>query len=203
MSLKKKNIILVNLLFEQRYLNDKFLVEAEEPGVPKPQQPATPPVSQETQLSLDMLTTQDLKNKGVDTTDAQTHTAVLQQLTPYSDKINLDLLQPHVGKDSFFDELNKHISLSHKLDKNTLTGEEIKLSLPGGIKLQGTFGVKNNEIQGLKDVGFQKKTNIGGTPVNFGVKYNNPTAGNFDVGNLKASASITIPNKKKSHGNML
>jgi hypothetical protein len=209
MSNKKKNIILVNLLSEQRYLNNKFLVEAEEPGIPQPQKPAIQSAPQETQLSLDMLTTQDLKNQGVNTTDIQTHTSILQQLQPYSDKVNLDSLQPHVGKDSFFDELNKHMNLTHKFDNlsKNLSGEEVKLSLPGGIKLQGTFGVKDNQVQGLKDVGIGTKAYIGSTPVNFNVKYKNPTAGSFNVSNVQVGATIPIGNSgghnKKSHGNML
>lgn len=198
MSSKKKHIILSNLLFEQRYLNNKFLNETDEPGVPKP----TP---KEPQTSIDILSKEDLKNKGINTTDVQTHTAILQQLTPYGDKVNLNSLQPYVGKEDFFTELNKVVSLkpeTSKIDKKTITGEEIKFELPGGIKLKGTFNLgTGGKVSGLGDVGIHKKVG----PVDLGVKYKNPMSSDFNIGNVQVGAKVNIPNtnKNKSHGYML
>jgi len=206
MSTKKRYILEANLISEQRYLTNKFLMETEDPTqpavtTPQPVTTIPKPVTQTT----DLLTKDYLEKSGINTTDAQTHQSIITQLEPYSNKVNVSLLKPHVGKDSFFDELHKHVNISHKFDKNSgaFSGEEVKLSLPGGIKLQGTIGVKDNQIQGLKDVGLQQKTKIGNVPVNYGIKYNNPTSGNFDLSNVRASANITIPNKKKHHGPML
>ena len=190
MSTKKRYIQTANLISEQRYLNNKFLMETENPADP-PQQKTNP-------TSL-----------GVNVNDVVTQQSILTQLQPHSNKVDLEKLKPLVGNPNFFSELDKFVTLepeTSKLDKKTITGEELKLELPGGIKLKATFDLgANGKFSGVGDIGLNKNVKIGNTPVNLGVKYKDPTSGNFNVSNLQVGAKINVPqtNKNKSHGYML
>jgi hypothetical protein len=183
MSTKKRYIQNANLISEQRYLNTRSLMEVEDPVTPPKQT--------------------DVASMGVNTNDVATQQSILTQLQPYSNKVDLEILKPLVGTENFFNKLNEFIILSPDVasDKKTITGEEVKLQLPGGIKLKATFGLgTGGKVTGVNDVGITK--NVG--PVNFGVKYKNPTD-NFNISNLQVGAKITIPqtNKNKPHGTML
>jgi len=187
MSTKKRYIQNANLISEQRYLNNRSLMETEDP---------TRPPKKEGQV--------DVASMGVNTNDVVTQQSILTQLQPYSNRVNLGELKPLIGTENFFNKLNEFITLSPDVsssDKKTITGESVKLELPGGIKLKATFGIgTGGKITGVDDVGITK--NIG--PVNLGVRYKNPTD-NFNISNLQVGAKITIPqtNKNKPHGTML
>jgi hypothetical protein len=170
MSTKNKKIIQANILSEQRYLNNKYLNEDE--GT----------TSGNTQN-----TKETLQDVGVNLTDSTTHNSILQQLKPYSDKVNINSLTPHVGKDSFFDALGNYVSLSpekSKIDRSTITGQELKLNLPNGINLKGSFDLKDG---GLGSVSIGKNVNIGNQKVNLSLKTNALTGGNT------AQVGIKIP----------
>ena len=178
MSKKRKNINAANLILEQRYLNSKFLMEVEDPT--NPQQKTNP------------------KSLGVNVNDITTHQSILNQLQPHSNKVDLEKLKPLVGNPNFFSELDKFVTLEpdvSKIDKKTITGEELKLKLPGGLSLKATFDLEPNaKFSGVGDIGVNKNFNIGGTPVNLGVKYKDPTSKDFNIGNLQVGAKIGIPN---------
>ena len=183
MSNKRKKIVEANLLSEQRYLNNKFISEGEDPQTAN----------------------QELTTAGVNLSDATTHNSILQQLAPYSDKVKLDILRPHIGKESFFNELKTFVNVvpeTSNLEPKSITGQEVKLKLPGGINLKGSFDLgQGGKITGFDDIGIQKNLNVGGTPVNLGVKYNDPVSGNFNLNNVRVGAKVTIPQtQKKSSG---
>lgn len=188
MSTKKKYIQEVNLISEQRYLNNKFLNETEDPTDPPKKT--------------------DVTTLGVNTNDVATQQSILSQLQQHSNKVDLEKLKPLVGSPNFFTELENFVTLepeTSKIDKKTITGEELKLTLPGGLKLKGTFDIgTGGKLTGLGDIGINKNVNIGGAPVNLGVKYNDPLVG-FDVGKVQVGLKMNIPhkNKNKYHGAML
>ena len=189
MSTKRRYIQEVNLISEQRYLNSKFLMETEDPT--NPQQQTNP-------TSL-----------GINVNDVATQQSILTQLQPHSNKVDLEKLKPLVGSPNFFSELDKFVTLEpelSKVDKKTITGEELKLELPGGLKFKATFDLGTNaKFTGVGDIGVNKNVNIGGAPVNLDIKYKDPTSGNFNTSNLQVGAKINIPhtNKNKPHGYML
>ena len=189
MSTKRRYIERANLISEQRYLSNKFLMETEDPINPQQQ---TDPTS-----------------LGVNVNDVATQQSILTQLQPHSNKVDLEKLKPLVGSPNFFSELDKFVTLEpelSKVDKKTITGEELKLELPGGLKLKATFDLgPNAKFSGVGDIGVNKNVNIGGAPVNLGVKYKDPTSKDFNIGNLQVGAKVNIPqtNKNKSHGYML
>lgn len=176
MSTRIKKIIEANLLSEQRYLSNKYLNEDNVQTSGTPQNDKV-----------------ELQDAGVDLTDSTTHNTILQQLKPYNDKININDLTPHVGKDSFFDALGNYVSLSpekSKIDRSTITGEELKIKLPNGINLKGSFDVRDG---GLGSVSIGKNVNIGNQKVNLSLKTNALTGGNT------AQIGVKIPiggNKK-------
>lgn len=189
MSNKRKKIIEANLLSEQRYIKSKFLIEDEDP---KPTQDIT----------------QQLKNSGINLMDLNVHNSIINQLMPYKDKFNLGALKPYVGKEDFFNQLTRYVSLkpeTSRWDPKVITGQEIKLNLPGGVNLKGSLDLgQGGKIEGVGDISLQKNVNVAGAPVNLGIKYSDPTSGQFNPENVRVGAKITIPNKqKKSSGYML
>jgi hypothetical protein len=186
MSTKRRYIQEANLISEQRYLNNKFLMETDDPITPQLQ------------------TSTNVAKLGVNVNDVATQKSILSQLQQHSNNVDLEKLKPLVGSPNFFIELENFVTLepeTSKIDKKTITGEELKLTLPGGLKLKGTFDIgTGGKLTGLSDIGLNKNVNIGGTPVKLGVKYKNPL-GNFNVNKIQVGAKINIPNtnKNKSH----
>lgn len=184
MSNKRKSIVEANLLSEQRYIKSKFLIEDENPKPPQ-----------------DII--QQLKSSGINLTDATTHNSIINQLTPYKDRLNLGALKPYVGQEDFFNQLNRYVSLepeTSKIEPSVITGQEFKLSLPGGLKLKGSFDLgQGGKVTGVGDIGLQKNINVAGAPVNLGVKYSDPTSGEFNPENVRIGAKVTIPNKQKKY----
>ena len=103
MSNKRKKIVEANLLSEQRYLNNKFLMEVEDPTTPEVQ------------------TSTDVAQLGVNVNDATTHQSILQQLEPYKDKVNMEYLKQNVGKPNFFDVLGNYMKLDLEKDSKLET----------------------------------------------------------------------------------
>lgn len=176
---KKSRIIDANILSEQRYLSKKFINEDE-----------TPQTQQ---------TTQELTNMGINVNDTATQQTILQQLEPYKDKVNLDLLKNNIGNQNFFTELSKYVKLQPKsIDKY---GATIKV---GNLTLNGNFDIGNQDIG---NIGATYKTNIGNAPTSLMVKVNDPksiSTGNFGLQNVQAGVKINIPhNTNKYKGNML
>jgi hypothetical protein len=222
MSNKKKNIILVNLLSEQRYLNNKFLVEAEDPAKPvatSPQPVATSPKPISDQpVDLNTL----ISNNQIDLSDTSKNQQVLNSIMTnpnYVAKIpDLETLKTKVNSEEFLPELSKHIHLTFKperdkIDKQTIKGWE--------------FGVGNDKFHA--DIVFDKKTgapeelglgthaHVGNKDIglSMGMKLPHQSHNNHSVntgyfnqgGQFKAGVTIPIGNSgghnKKSHGNML
>lgn len=185
---KKSRIIEVNILAEQRYLSKKFINEDETP------QPVT-----QVNLPQTTQTTEDIKNMGVNVTDTTTQQSILQQLEPYKDKVDLDLLRKNVGSQNFFDQLSKYVKLQPKSVSNY--GATIKV---GNLTLSGNFNVKDKEVG---NIGATYNTNVGKTPTSLMVKVNNPTSigkSNFDTQNVQAGVKVNIPHStNKYKGNML
>ena len=88
---------------ELQYIKSKFLIEDEDPKPPK-----------------DII--EKLKNSGVNLMDVNIQNSIINQLKPYKDKLNLGALKPYIGKEDFFNQLNKYVSLepeTSKIDKKT------------------------------------------------------------------------------------
>jgi hypothetical protein len=222
MSTKRKYIQEANLISEQRYINNKFLMEVETPQTTtqtsQPQQVATQTSQQqqtEVQTDQPVKTTQDLTNMGINVVDTTTQQSILRQLQPHSDKINLGELQSNLGKKEFFDVLKKYVTLEPEKDSKpesaksptetkTITGEKAKLQI-GNFTFNTTFDFKDKNIG---DVGLQYKTKVGNTPTTLMLKAKDPGSvgtGDFGLKNIQAGVKINIPqtNKNKPHGAML
>ena len=221
MSTKKRYIQTANLISEQRYLNNKFLMETEDPT--NPQATTQPlPATQPLPVSNQPVDLQTLISKNqIDLSDTSKNQQVLSSIMAnpnYVAKIpDLESIKAKVNTAEFLPELSKHLHLTFKpeLDKKdnqTLKGWE--------------FGVGNDKFHA--DIVFDKK----GTPEELGVgthahignkniglsmgmkmphqshDSHSVNTGYFNQGGqLKAGVTIPIGNSgghhKKSHGAML
>ena len=197
MSTKRRYIQEANLISEQRYINNKFLMETEDPTTPEVQ------------------TSTDVAQLGVNVNDATTHQSILQQLEPYKDKVNMEYLKQNVGKPNFFDVLGNYMKFDLEKDSKletsllpsqtkTTTGEEATFKL-GNLSLKGTFDFKDNQIG---DIGVGYKTKIGSQPVTLMAKVKDPAStfsGNIKPDKLQVGVEMPIQykDKNKSHGAML
>ena len=212
MSTKRRYIQEANLISEQRYINNKFLMEAEDPTTP----PATQTTDQPQSLQTLMTSNQ------IDLTDTSKNQQVLNSIMAnpnYVAKIpDINALKQKVNTAEFLPELSKHIELSFKPEKDEVDNQTIK---------GWEFGVGNDKFHA--DIVFDKKT---GAPEEFGVG-THAHVGNKNIGlsmgmkmphqshdshsvntgyfnqggQLKAGVTIPIGNSgghhKKSHGAML
>jgi len=220
MSTKRKYIQEANLISEQRYINNKFLMEVETPQTTtqtsQPQQVATQTTDQPVSLQTLMTSNQ------IDLTDISKNQQVLNSIMAnpnYAAKIpDINVLKQKVNTAEFLPELSKHIELSFKPEKDKIDNQTIK---------GWEFGVGNDKFHA--DIVFDKKTgapeelgvgthahvgnkNIG---LSMGMKMPHQSHDSHSVntgyfnqgGQLKAGVTIPIGNSgghhKKSHGAML
>jgi hypothetical protein len=215
MSTKRKYIQEANLISEQRYINNKFLMEVETPQTTtqtsQPQQVATQtsqPQQTEVQTDQPVKTTQDLTNMGINVVDTTTQQSILQQLQPHSDKINLSALESNLGKKEFFDVLKNYVTLEPETaskigtqgaprETKTISGEKAKLQI-GDFTFNTTFDFKDKNIG---DVGLQYKTKVGNAPTTLMLKAKDPgsiTTGDFGLKNVQAGVKVNIPQTNKN-----
>lgn len=220
MSTKRRYIQEANLISEQRYINNKFLMEVETPQTTtqtsQPQQVATQTTDQPQSLQTLMTSNQ------IDLTDISKNQQVLNSIMAnpnYVAKIpDINALKQKVNTAEFLPELSKHIELSFKPEKDEVDNQTIK---------GWEFGVGNDKFHA--DIVFDKKTgapeelgvgthahvgnkNIG---LSMGMKMPHQSHDSHSVntgyfnqgGQLKAGVTIPIGNSgghhKKSHGAML
>ena len=218
MSTKRRYIQEANLISEQRYINNKFLMEAEDPTTP-PATQTTPPTTQTTDQPVSLQTL--MTSNQIDLTDTSKNQQVLNSIMAnpnYVAKIpDINALKQKVNTAEFLPELSKHIELSFKPEKDKIDNQTIK---------GWEFGVGNDKFHA--DIVFDKK----GTPEELGVG-THAHVGNKNIGlsmgmkmphqshdshsvntgyfnqggQLKAGVTIPIGNtgghQKKSHGAML
>ena len=219
MSTKRKYIQEANLISEQRYINNKFLMEVEDPTKP-PTTQTTPPTTQTTDQPVSLQTL--MTSNQIDLTDISKNQQVLNSIMAnpnYVAKIpDINALKQKVNTAEFLPELSKHIELSFKPEKDKIDNQTIK---------GWEFGVGNDKFHA--DIVFDKKTgapeelgvgthahignkNIG---LSMGMKMPHQSHDSHSVntgyfnqgGQLKAGVTIPIGNsgghQKKSHGAML
>jgi hypothetical protein len=212
MSTKRRYIQEANLISEQRYINNKFLMETEDPKTPPTTQTTDQPVSLQTLMTSNQ----------IDLTDTSKNQQVLNSIMAnpnYVAKIpDINVLKQKVNTAEFLPELSKHIELSFKPEKDKIDNQTIK---------GWEFGVGNDKFHA--DIVFDKKTgapeelgvgthahignkNIG---LSMGMKMPHQSHDSHSVntgyfnqgGQLKAGVTIPIGNSgghhKKSHGAML
>jgi hypothetical protein len=208
MSNKRKKIVEANLLSEQRYLNNKFLMEAEDPKTPPTTQTTDQPVSLQTLITSNQ----------IDLTDTSKNQQVLNSIMAnpnYVAKIpDINALKQKVNTAEFLPELSKHIELSFKPEKDKIDKQTVK---------GWEFGIGTDKFH--TDIVFDRKTgtpeelgvgtHIGHVGLNMGMKMphqshdsHSPSTGYFNQGGqLKAGVTIPIGNSgghhKKSSGYML
>lgn len=212
MSTKRKYIQEANLISEQRYINNKFLTETEDPTTPPEKKTTDQPVSLQTLITSNQ----------IDLTDTSKNQQVLNSIMAnpnYVAKIpDINVLKQKVNTAEFLPELSKHIELSFKPEKDKVDKQTVK---------GWEFGVGNDKFHA--DIVFDRKT---GAPEELGVG-THAHVGNKDIGlsmgmkmphqshdshsvntgyfnqggQLKAGVTIPIGNSgghhKKSHGAML
>jgi hypothetical protein len=220
MSTKRKYIQEANLISEQRYINNKFLMEVETPQTTtqtsQPQQAATQTTDQPVSLKT-LIDTQQ-----IDLTDTTKNQQVLSSIMAnpnYAAKIpDINALKQKVNTTEFLPELSKHIELSFKPEKDKVDNQTVK---------GWEFGIGNDKFHA--DIVFDRKTgapeelgvgthahignkNIG---LSMGMKMPHQSHDSHSVntgyfnqgGQLKAGVTIPIGNSgghhKKSHGAML
>ena len=224
MSTKRRYIQEANLISEQRYINNKFLMETEDPKTPPTTQTTqtTPPTTQTTDQPVSLQTL--MTSNQIDLTDISKNQQVLNSVLAnpnYLTKIpDIESIKAKVNTAEFLPELSKHLHLTFKpekdkVDKQTLKGWE--------------FGIGNDKFHA--DIVFDKKT---GAPEEFGVgthahignkniglsmgmkmpphqshDSHSVNTGNFKQGGWEGKVDVTIPigksggHNKKSHGAML
>lgn len=218
MSTKRRYIQEANLISEQRYINNKFLMETEDPKTP-PATQTTPPATQTTDQPQSLQTL--MTSNQIDLTDTSKNQQVLNSIMAnpnYVAKIpDINALKQKVNTAEFLPELSKHIELSFKPEKDKIDNQTIK---------GWEFGVGNDKFHA--DIVFDKK----GTPEELGIgthahignkniglsmgmkmphqshDSHSVNTGYFNQGGqLKAGVTIPIGNSgghhKKSHGAML
>ena len=221
MSTKRRYIQEANLISEQRYINNKFLMETEDPKTPPTTQTTqtTPPTTQTTDQPVSLQTL--MTSNQIDLTDTSKNQQVLNSIMAnpnYVAKIpDINALKQKVNTAEFLPELSKHIELSFKPEKDKIDNQTIK---------GWEFGVGNDKFHA--DIVFDKK----GTPEELGIgthahignkniglsmgmkmphqshDSHSVNTGYFNQGGqLKAGVTIPIGNSgghhKKSHGAML
>ena len=215
MSTKRRYIQEANLISEQRYINNKFLMEVEDPTKP-PTTQTTPPTTQTTDQPVSLQTL--MTSNQIDLTDISKNQQVLNSIMAnpnYVAKIpDINALKQKVNTAEFLPELSKHIELSFKPEKDKIDNQTIK---------GWEFGVGNDKFHA--DIVFDKK----GTPEELGVgthahignkniglsmgmkmpphqhDSHSVNTGNFKQGGWEGKVGVTIPigNNKKPHGAML
>lgn len=225
MSTKKRYIQEVNLISEQRYLSNKFLMETEDPtktqGTPQTTQPTTsqtaPPVSDQPQ-SLQTL----IASNQIDLSDTSKNQQVLNSIIAnpnYAAKIpDLESIKAKVNTKEFLPELSKHLHLTFKpeLDKvnqQTIKGWEFGI---GNDKFHADI-VFDKKTGAPEELGFGTHTHIGNKDIGLSMGMKMPhqshdshsvNTGYFNQGG-QFNAGVTIPignsggHHKKSHGAML
>lgn len=152
MSTKRRYIQEANLISEQRYINNKFLMETEDPTNP---QATTQPLPVSDQ-PIDLQTL--ISKNQIDLSDTSKNQQVLNSIMTnpnYVAKIpDLESIKAKVNTAEFLPELSKHLHLTFKpeldkVDKQTLKGWE--------------FGIGNDKFHA--DIVFDKK----GTPEELGI----------------------------------
>jgi hypothetical protein len=221
MSTKRRYIQEANLISEQRYINNKFLMEAEDPTTP-PTTQTTPPTTQPLPVSDKPVDLQTLiSTNQIDLSDTSKNEQVLTSVLTnpnYLTKIpDIESIKAKVNTAEFLPELSKHLHLTFKPEKDKIDNQTIK---------GWEFGIGNDKFHA--DIVFDKK----GTPEELGVG-THAHIGNKNIGlsmgmklphqshdshsvntgflnqggQLKAGVTIPIGNSgghhKKSHGAML
>lgn len=212
MSTKRKYIQEANLISEQRYINNKFLMEVEDPTTPPATQTTDQPVSLKTLMTSNQ----------IDLTDTSKNQQVLNSIMAnpnYVAKIpDINVLTQKVNTAEFLPELSKHIELSFKPEKDKVDNQTVK---------GWEFGIGNDKFHA--DIVFDRKTgapeelgvgthaHIGNKNIGLSMGMKMPhqphdshsvNTGYFNQGGqLKAGVTIPIGNSgghhKKSHGAML
>jgi hypothetical protein len=224
MSTKRRYIQEANLISEQRYINNKFLMEAEDPTTP-PATQTTPPATQPLPVSDKPVDLQTLiTTNQIDLSDTSKNEQVLTSVLTnpnYLTKIpDIESIKAKVNTAEFLPELSKHLHLTFKPEKDKIDNQTIK---------GWEFGIGNDKFHA--DIVFDKK----GTPEELGVgthahignkniglsmgmklphqshdsDSHSVKTGYFKQGSPEFKVGVTIPtgniggHHKKSHGAML
>ena len=220
MSTKRKYIQEANLISEQRYINNKFLMEVEDPTKP-PTTQTTPPTTQPLPVSDKPVDLQTLiSTNQIDLSDTSKNEQVLTSVLTnpnYLTKIpDIESIKAKVNTAEFLPELSKHLHLTFKPEKDEIDNQTIK---------GWEFGIGNDKFHA--DIIFDKK----GTPEGLGIgthahignkniglsmgmkmpPHQSHDSHSVNTGNFKPEfkAGVTIPigstggHQKKSHGAML
>lgn len=223
MSTKRKYIQEANLISEQRYINNKFLMEVEDPTTP-PATQTTPPATQPLPVSDKPVDLQTLiSTNQIDLSDTSKNEQVLTSVLTnpnYLTKIpDIESIKAKVNTAEFLPELSKHLHLTFKPEKDKIDNQTIK---------GWEFGVGNDKFHA--DIVFDKKTgapeelgvgthaHVGNKNIGLSMGMKMPhqshdshsvNTGNFKQGGWEGKVGVTIPignsggHHKKPHGAML